>query len=140
MPKIPGCCKTSGRISQYASQLSFLAILPHNPSRSRRYVTSTEPAKVNGGPDRRADVKSPVVCPNGMLTVCNSSFFVRVAAVHTTSQQKNPATLKAAQPSPHTLGEIFSMAECYNSFSVQITRFHHQHPTFLLWGSPEKAT
>ena len=38
--------------------------------------------------------KSPVVCPNCMHTVCNSHFFVRVAAVRTTSTKKNICDLE----------------------------------------------
>ena len=65
--QIPGCPSTSGHILQYASQHAFLAILT---------ILSVVVSLV-------------VVCPNSMHTVCNSTYFVRAAAVRTKSKRKS---------------------------------------------------
>ncbi len=39
MSEVPGCSTTSGQALQYAGQRAFLAILTHNPLRSRKLVT-----------------------------------------------------------------------------------------------------
>ena len=66
-------------------QASMLFFCPFSPAilctHSRRWDTSIEPAMVDGCHYRWA-VKSPA-CPNCMHTVCNSTYFLRVATVGT---------------------------------------------------------
>ena len=54
------------------------ALLPHNPLRSQVYGISAEPAKVDGWQGCNWDVR-----PDCTHSVCNGTYFVRVAAVRT---------------------------------------------------------
>ena len=84
---------SSGRIFQYVNQQAFLATLTHNPMRSGRYFTLTEPDSaltVQRHKLQWSIMSQLYACC--MYTAYNSKYFARAAAVNAKNKKQKYTT------------------------------------------------
>ena len=95
MPKILGCPTTSGHM-YWPFAVGKPACFPDPQCSAQQKIRHIDWAAKRAQVSLVAGVLISEVCPNGMHTVCNSTYFVRVAAVRTKSKKEKYAIWNTA--------------------------------------------